>query len=223
MKIRIALFSLLSTLFCFQAANAASWPEMYIGVQGGLANTNFSKGDMMVNGGGDVTSANINNHIAAIRGYAGYRWSEYVAAEIGYLRPRSTRFLNVNDGTVPNGNVTEYAIDFTGKVFLPMAAYIHLSPYLKAGGAYMDAESHGGVTRNGVNDFGYSLHPILGAGIGYNFTPYLVGDISWTNVTQRNSNVPQLNLFFVGLTYYFSFQEAKSGAPNYGGMENEDT
>lgn len=222
MKMRIALFSLLSTLLYFSAAYAASWPEMYLGIQGGLANTNFSNDDVMINGGGSITSANINNHVAAFRGYAGYRWNDYVAAEIGYLRPRSARFLNVNHGAIANGYVSEYALDVTGKIFLPMAAYIHLSPYLKAGGAYMNAQSHGGITRNGVNDFGYSLHPLLGAGIGYNFTPYLVGDISWTNVTKKNSNVPQLNLFFVGLTYYFSFEEAKKGASNYGGIESDD-
>lgn len=224
MKIRKILFSLFSALFCC-AVHAASWPQMYLGVEGGLANTNFSISDVMLNqssGGGPVTSANIDNHIAAIRGFAGYRWNDYVALEAGYLKPRATRFQNINGGAVSTGWINQYSIDVTGKLYLPMATYIHLSPYLKAGGAYMSTSSGGTIVRNGASDFGYSLHPLLGLGIGYNFTPYLVGDISWTNITQYNSNVPQINLFFVGLTYYFSLMEARNGTPNFGDMNSDD-
>src|SRR5207253_10700239 len=102
------------------------------------------------------------------------------------LRPRNTRFIQINQETVPNGDVSEYVYDITGKVFLPMAAYVNLAPYLKFGAAYMNAQSHGGITRNGASDFGYSLHPLFGAGLGYNFTPYLTGDVSWTTITKRN-------------------------------------
>ncbi|HVY53975.1 MAG TPA: porin family protein [Gammaproteobacteria bacterium] len=226
MKISKILFSFISALICCSVSYAASWPQMYIGVQGGLANTNFSISNVKLNqanGGGPVTSANISNHISAIRGYAGYRWNEYLALEGGYLKPRSTRFQNINGGGFDTGWINQYAIDVTGKLFLPMATYIHLSPYLKAGGAYMSSSTGGSIVRNGASNFGYSLHPLLGVGIGYNFTPYLVGDISWTNITKYNSNIPQTNLFFAGLTYYFSVAETKSNSPNFGDMTNDDS
>ena len=147
MKIRKVLFSLFSTLVCVGAAQATPSykPEMYIGVQGGFVDTNFGTSTMMAtpeNGSVPITSASIKNHVFGGRAYLGYQFNEYLALETGFLRPRSTRYTQINDGTVPNGNVSEYGIDISGKVFLPMAAYIHLSPYLKVGGIYMDANSH---------------------------------------------------------------------------------
>lgn len=224
MKIRKILFSLFSTLACMSAAHATPPPppQMYLGVQGGYADTNFSKGDMINLDGTQIATANIDNHVLGVRGYAGYQWNQYIATEGGYLRVRSTRFTNINDGTEPNGSISEYVVDGRLKVFLPMAAYVHLTPYLQVGVGYLDANSHGGITRDGSTDFGYSFHPELGAGIGYNFTPSLNMDISWTTITRRNTNVPRIDLFFLGLTYRFSFDNGPGDTHNYGDMYGED-
>lgn len=223
MKIRKILFSIFSALASISAAYAGVYPQAYLGVQGGIANTNFSKGEMMtVPDGLPLTSATIGNHVFAARGYVGYQFNDYVAAEIGYLRPRSTRFTQINGSTVPNGNVAEYAMDLSGKVFLPMAAYIHLTPYFKLGVAYLSAKSQGGVTRNGASDFGYTVHPVLGAGIGYDLTPYLNMDISYATMTPRNSSTPRIDMIFLGLTYHFSTDGTKTGVPNVGDTYNPD-
>lgn len=225
MEIRKVLFSLFSTVACISASQAGSQPQMYVGAQGGYANTNFGLSTMVAtpeNGSVQLTSASIKNHVFAGRGYAGYQFNDYFALEAGFLKPRSTRYTQINDDTIPTGNVSEYGIDITAKVFLPMAAYIHLSPYLKAGGIYMDGQSHGGITRNGASDFGYSTHPLFGAGIGYNLSPNLTADVSWTTITKRNSQLPRIDMFFLGLTYHFSFEDTKSGAPNFGDINNND-
>jgi len=230
MKIRKVLFSLFSTLVCVGAAQATPSykPEMYIGVQGGFVDTNFGTSTMMAtpeNGSVPITSASIKNHVFGGRAYLGYQFNEYLALETGFLRPRSTRYTQINDGTVPNGNVSEYGIDISGKVFLPMAAYIHLSPYLKVGGIYMDANSHGGITRNGASDFGYSLHPLFGAGIGYDIMPSITVDLSWTTITKRNTTLPPLYMYFIGLTYHFSYEDTATGsanAHNYGDVNGVD-
>ena len=209
MKIRKVLLSLFSTLACVTVAQAGSQPQMYVGVQGGYADTNFGLSTMVAtadNGSVQLTSASIKNHVFAGRAYAGYQFNEYVALEAGFLKPHSTRYTQINNSTIPTGNVSEYGIDITGKIFLPMAAYIHLSPYLKAGGIYMDGQSHGGITRNGASDFGYSTHPLFGAGVGYNFTPNMTGDLSWTTITKRNSQLPRIDMFFLGLTYHFALK-----------------
>jgi len=228
MKMRKLLFSLFSIWACVTAAHASSnssQPQFYAGVQGGYADTNFNLSSMVAtpaNGSVALTSASIKNHVFAARGYAGYQFNDYVALEAGYLKPRSTRFTNINGGSVPNGDVSEYAVDLSGKVFLPMAAYIHLSPYVKLGAAYLNATSQGGITRNGSSDFGYSLHPVLGAGIGYDIMQNITMDVSWTTITKRNSQVPRLDLFFLGFTYHFSLDDVKNGAPNYGDVNGTD-
>jgi hypothetical protein len=227
MKIRKVLFSLFSTLVCVNASYAGTGykPQMYVGVQGGYVDTNFGLSTMMAtpeNGSVPLTSASIKNHVFGARGYAGYQFNEYLALEAGFLRPRNTRYTQVNNGTVPNGNISEYGIDLTGKVFLPMAAYIHLSPYLKAGAIYMDAQSHGGITRNGASDFGYSLHPLFGFGIGYDIMPSVTVDASCTTITKHNTQLPALYMYFLGLTYHFSFDDAKGNTPNYGDVNNND-
>lgn len=228
MKIRKILFSLFSILTCVSAAEASPsgsyTPQFYIGVQGGYANTNFSKGDVIAvpsSGSVPINTASIGNHVFAARGYAGYRFNDYLALEAGYLKPKNTRYTNINNGTVPNGYVSEYAIDLTGKLFLPMAAYIHLSPYFKIGGAYVNAASHGGITRNGANDFGYSFHPLIGGGIGYDVTPSMTVDISYTTMTQRNTSTPRIDMIFLGFTYHFGLEDAKNG-PNYGDVDGID-
>lgn len=226
MKIRKVLFSLFSIFTCLSTAQAggSSKPQFYLGIQGGYANTNFSKSDVMEVpslGGAQINTASIGNHVFAGRAYAGYQFNDYLALEGGYLKPKNTRYTNINNGTVPNGYITEYAVDITGKVFLPMAEYIHLSPYFKLGAAYLNASSHGGITRNGANDFGTSFHPIIGAGIGYDLTPSFTMDISWTSMTQWNTSVPRMDMLFLGFTYHFSIDDPKNG-PNYGDVDGTD-
>lgn len=227
MKIRKILFSLFSVLACATVsyAGGGSKPQMYVGIQGGYADTNFSNSTMVAtpeNGSVTISSASIKNHVFAGRGYAGYQFNDYVAVEAGYLRPRNTRYTQINGGSVPNGDISEFSWDLSGKVFLPMAAYIHLSPYFKIGASYIDAASHGGITRNGASDFGYSLHPLLGGGIGYDIIQNVTMDLSWTTITQRNSDLPRIDMFFLGLTYHFSFEDVKSGGPNYGDVDGTD-
>ncbi len=226
MKIRKVLFSLFSLIACVTAAKAGgSKPQLYAGVQGGYADTNFALSTMVAtpaNGSVQLTSASIKNHVFAARGYAGYQFNDYLAVEAGYLKPRNTRYTDINGGSVPDGDISEYAVDITGKLFLPMAAYIHLSPYVKLGGTYLDATSHGGITRNGSSDFGYSWHPLLGAGIGYDIMENITMDLSWTTITKRNSQVPRIDLFFLGFTYHFALEDLKNGPPNYGDVNGTD-
>ena len=228
-KVLIFLFSILASTTAAASCLGGWWgsskPQMYIGIQGGYVDTNFNKSTVIEQpslGGAQITSANIDNHVFGARGYAGYQFNEYLALEGGYFKPRNTRYTNINNGTVPNGDVSEYAVDLSGKVFLPMAAYIHLSPYFKLGIAYLNATSHGGITRNGANDFGYSWHPVLGAGIGYDIFDNITMDLSWTTITRRNSSVPRIDMLFLGFTYHFSFEDVKSGGPNYGDVNGTD-
>ena len=228
MKIRKILFSFFSMLACIsasQAGNTSSQPQMYVGVQAGYADTNFSKSTMIAtpaNGSVPITSASIGNHVFAGRAYGGYQFNDYLALEGGYLKPRNTRYTNINGGAVPNGFIKEYAVDLTGKVFLPMAAYIHLSPYVKAGVAYVKATSYGGITRNGASDFGYTFHPLLGAGIGYDIMQNVTMDVSWTTITKRNTSLPRIDMLFLGLTFHFTPNDLTTGGHNYGDVEGTD-
>jgi len=155
------------------------------------------------------------------RAYAGYQFNDYLAAEAGYSRWRNTRVTNINSGTIPNGSVSEYGWDLTGKLFLPMAAYIHLFPYLKVGVTYINAQSHQGITRNGPSDFGYSWHPLYGLGIGYGFYKAMVVDFSYTIIPQHNTPLPRINNFALGLTYYFNFLD-ESTHGNVGSIDEND-
>lgn len=209
------LFSLLTTLGSLSTAHASTpLPEWFVGLQGGYANTNFSTGTVVASpqfGGVPVTSASIANHVVGARAYGGYRWGHYFSAEAGYLRLRSTSYSNINGSSVADGDISEFAIDFRGKGYLPVPSHPRINPYLQLGAAYLDVNSHGGIVSNG-STFAYSLNPVFGLGIGYDFLPYLTGDVSWARITGRNTNVPPIDLYFVGLTYRFSGCDAVNRA-----------
>lgn len=217
---QITLWGIILGLFCI-TANAKE--SIYIGIQGGYVNTNFNLTSIQladsISDGGDktVTSAVIKNHVAAIRGYGGYKWNDYFASEVGYLNLRNTRFLNINNELISESDIKIYGMDVRGKLFIPMAAFRNFSPYIQGGSIYLSTRvmQPQQITASTANNFGYTIHPLFGAGIAYRFNDKLSGDISWTSIPQGNTNVPRLDMFLVALNYHLDFQSNNTNF-NYG-------
>lgn len=217
---KISLCGIILGLYCIMA-NAQN--ALYIGVQGGYINTNFALDSIKladsISNGGDttITSAIIKNHVAAIRGYGGYKWNDYFASEVGYLNLKNTRFLNINQGLIDESDIKIYGMDVRGKIFIPMAAFLNFSPYIQGGSVYLSTRviQPQQITASTANNFGYTIHPLFGAGIAYRFNDKISGDISWTSIPQGKTNLPRLDMFLVALNYHFDFQSDHANF-NYG-------
>lgn len=128
-----------------------------------------------------------------------------------FAKNHSNPYSNINDSALLGG------IDLVGKAMLPIGERFNL--YAKGGVAYMEANQFNAdfnITTNGPSDPGiltvssdlnkdtvYAFRPVYGAGVSYDITPKVVLDLSWTQIPS-GSNIPESNLYALGLSYHFS-------------------
>ena len=132
----------------------------------------------------------------AFRGYGGYQFNKYFAAEFGYTHWAETDVKYSNRG---ESNINTYAFDLSGKIMAPLTMGIDL--YAKLGAAYL----HSSETVNG--DSKGALNVLYGAGASYDITPRLVADASWTRYNGSaklgDDYQPAADLYALGLMYKF--------------------
>lgn len=127
-----------------------------------------------------------------------------------FTKNHSNPYSNINDSALLGG------IDLVGKAMLPIGERFNI--YAKGGVAYMEANQFSAefdVTEDKQNtghiltvssdlnkDTVYAFRPVYGAGVSYDITPKVVLDLSWTQIPS-GSDIPQSNLYALGLSYHF--------------------
>ena len=210
----------------------------YIGGQVGHNDTNYSIYNVLkeaINQGTEspgaapstysVFTGNIKTTGNGGRIFSGYQFNPYFAAEIGYTQFSKTTFngffYNPNNGQSKKfyqGELTENAVDLTGKLTLPLE--YGFGVYLKGGAelisAYREVNKFISSTPfsnpnniqllNGTNYGQYyqTLRPVYGAGIDYTIPDtHLDIDLSYTE-TSGGGSIPKTMLTALGLSYKFS-------------------
>ena len=158
----------------FSATAYAADNGVYVEGQLGYGNVDNGSGDMLPFSS-SAMSEGVSGRVAA-----GYQFNQYVAVEGGYTMTGQD-FLS---------SVQQNAIDLEVKGILPLADKFNV--FGKLGGAYVDQRSS---DADGVQ-------PLYGLGIGYDISPQVSADLSWTRVV-GNDSIKDSNLFAVGVAYHF--------------------
>lgn len=162
-------------------ANLNSNSDVYVGIQGGYADTNWS----------DV-GFNSDSGIGG-RLFAGYDFNQYIAVESGFFY------------TPEPDSAKTYAGDLVGKITVPVTDQIGL--FAKAGPGYLrtEGDDDSGSTSNVdlVYGFGanYKITPNLVADVS--FTRYN-GHHSIANLSDIGDYQPNTDFYSVGLAYKFN-------------------
>jgi opacity protein-like surface antigen len=141
-----------------------------------------------------------------LRPYIGYRFTDYIALELGY-----------NDITNQNNSVSGgsgmftfgpdhyrlYNIDLAGKLIMPFES--GFSVFGKAGLAYTHQDVYNqtfvGSTPS-VDTESNQVQPLVGVGVSYNFTKNFASDFSYTYYAPAGL-VGRMNMLALGLSYTF--------------------
>ncbi len=215
----IALATLATLGICNQAI--AALPGAYIGAQAGWGDVHQSgitANDISNQfGGAPVTmfSSSFRDTGLAGRGFIGYLFNPYFAAEAGY-----TYFSDMNThatGVVgpftvsESGKVITQAVDLMGKGILPISCGFSL--YGKAGAAYLISKPSVSATVSGFgmssSDSGSQTHskvyPAFGAGLSYDITPNVVTDVSYNRIQKvgNSDTVQSTDFAALGLAFYW--------------------
>lgn len=189
----------------FSSLAVASQPGFYAG--GALG---WSNQDLNMSG---ATSSNKDG--LGGNAFAGYQFSPYIAAELGYLYFHNAHASYTTTSgnkhpttTVLSATSKDQAADAVAKAILPLPNGIDL--YAKGGLAYDDYSlSATQTTTKGSKssaisgtDTTHPIRPVYGLGVSYNITQNVSADLGWTHV-QKNSFVPNADLIGLGLTYHF--------------------
>lgn len=198
-------------------ANAKNFAPMYLGVQGGFANTNLQLSDIHISSPFTaINSAELLTHVFGARAYIGYLWHDYYAIEAGYLYLGDSRISRINSNAIPDSRISMRAIDVRSKLFLPVIPILNFSPYLQAGVAYVLTNNNNNITATITsNGFGKTIRPLLGAGISRNITQDMSIDLSWTKITKGHGYLPTIDLLLLGISYRLEPLEQMDNA-NYG-------
>lgn len=146
-------------------------------------------------------------------GIGGYQWRPYFATELGGFYMPVFRLLN-EDGRVIIRTKSSF-FDLAAKFMLPIPNFEYLSPFLKVGVAfrrYNITIDFSDTTR--ATTGGFATAPFLGAGLQYNFNPYLYAILQWNYLGTRvlhvtdgpligRIKVPSINLFLAGVGIKF--------------------
>jgi opacity protein-like surface antigen len=164
---------------------------IYFGGQLGMSNLNY--------GGSSYTSKNSHykkRYLLAGRVFAGYAFSQFIAAEFGYVYYGYPEFKN-DDGNTQN--FLQHGLDLVGKANLPLN--YGFSFYGKAGLALIHRgalnSNNGTFVQKGKNS---RITPVGALGVSYQLAPNIAIDLSWTK-TMGISDLPTTDLIGVGFTY----------------------
>lgn len=197
MRTKIALFLGLSLIGSVALANDySSNPSatgMYVGAELGGANTDYGGTSYLYS----YNSA--QDGVFAGRAYAGYSFTEILAAELGYDYLGNIEFKHNPTGNTQD--LTQQGLDLVGKATIPLD--YGFAFFLKAGGMFVfrsELDSHSNFFK--AKDSNTKFVPIGGLGLAYSFDPSWSADVSWTG-SVSNGDLPNIYFYGVGLTYRF--------------------
>jgi opacity protein-like surface antigen len=134
-------------------------------------------------------------------GYLGYRYNDYLGAEIGYIQLANMKetggLANVNNHTkVKCGNIFV-------KGSWPLAKWF--SPFVKAGAAYVHQDILS--TQNGGATILYKsktskVMPACAAGLDFHCTKAFAIDLTWTHMF-KSGEIHSIDFTSLGLSYIF--------------------
>lgn len=174
-------------------------------IPGAYVNGILGWGDVHQDGasGPGINSSSTKDTGIAGRIAAGYQFDDTWAAELGY-----SKFSNATDkgnvlGLPYSATLKTSAVDLVGKASLPLQN--GFSVYGKAGIAYLMESVNGSVANvNLGHDSEHKVFPTFTVGTAYDFTPNVVGDISWNRIQKvGSSDLNSTDLVGVGISYYF--------------------
>lgn len=190
----------------FSSLAVASQPGFYAG--GALG---WSNQDLNMSGATSSQKDGLGGNA-----FAGYQFSPYIAAELGYLYFHNAKASYTTTSgnkhpttTVLSGTSKDQAADAVAKAILPLPNGVDL--YAKGGVAYDDysltsslSTSKGGktVAISGTQSSD-PIRPVGGLGVSYNITPNVSADLGWTHIQKTSGYIPNADLVALGLTYHF--------------------
>ncbi len=148
-----------------------------------------------------------NNGLAG-RLAMGYKINQNFAIEVGYLQLQQGKAIGKDDTAYNKQN----AIDIAGKGTIPLTHNVNL--YGKVGVAYLTtrledklAQDGNSVTLDNNNLYGIAKHkwaPEVAVGMGYDITPNVTVDTSFTHIQPMGSKRPgNIDFLAVGVGYNF--------------------
>lgn len=219
-KKHIIALTTAATLFAAASANA-SLNGAYVGGTLGWGDVHENifapVGVAFVPGTSYAFDENHQDTGLAGRGYLGYKFDSYFAAELGYTRFHNATSKSYSSSTIynsaANGTIQTDAFDLVGKGIIPLPCNFNV--YGKLGVAYLRAKgSVYGTTSMStmapvayrVSQNAHDVYPTFGTGVGYDITKNISTDVSWNRIQKVGNNsgaLPSTDLFGVGLTYTF--------------------
>lgn len=170
--------------------------NFYVGVQGGYANTHYTK-SWLLKKPGFVSVGSVKTTGVAGRALLGYDFTKYVGAEAGYLWLSPIKFKNINGTT--DKDMQQRIADVVGKLSLPLGDWF--SFYGDAGAGYV-MRSHINVSSTAKYDPNHRYVPVAGAGVacwlGYGFNTTLS-----ENHYFSTGNFKATDFVALGLNYKF--------------------
>lgn len=151
--------------------------------------------------------ADIKNDGLAGRIAAGYQFTPYIAAELGYTKFSDVKVDNITVEGVNIGNarLEQQAIDLVAKGILPINNGFNAFGTLGVASLY--AKGHGMDSTEGTFGNGSTsrIMPTFGLGLGYDITPNLPITASWQRIQRigDSSGLRTTDFFAVGLEYHF--------------------
>ena len=197
-------------------------PGVYVGIQGGYADTGFRSADfattILAHDGYQSTKIDHNTGPAG-RIFVGYDFHKYFAVEAGYfLVGQKTNFTATNnalgEADQQTSSIRTQAFDLVGKIKAPIMD--NFGVYAKAGVGYLmtdgrnnigvDASGHDTTTsvKNNVDKFDL----VYGLGTYYTFANNWTVDASYTRYNSGHSKCdeswqPVVDFYAVGINYKF--------------------
>lgn len=186
-------------------------PGIYLGVQAGLGESNWKNGKSGYN---DFKVSDDTG--LAVRIFAGYDFTKYWAAEVGYTYFGSK--TKIKNATTTLSDISTQAFDLVGKGKIPVVDRFDV--YGKAGIGYVVSSGiNKGAVENayyiGSHDQQNNFGVLLGMGAEYYFTPSLWMDLSWTRTILRkgfgetastyySQYQPDPDFYALGIAYKFN-------------------
>lgn len=164
-------------------------PGIYFGGQLGMSDMHYGS-QYMVSGNA------VDNIKFAWRACAGYAFSQFISAELGYDYYGRPNFKAADGNTQ---NILQYGADLFAKASLPLDYGFGL--YVKGGLAWV----HRSALHSNEGDFAEKrensrITPVGALGLNYWFAPNIAVDLSWAK-TMTISDLPTTDFFGLGIIY----------------------
>jgi len=166
----------------------------YLGAQLGWDNMHYVGSDYV------LPSNSIDGNRVGGRVYVGYYFSQFIAAELGYVYYGSPQIKYNPTGS--EQTFIQQGIDFAAKFMVPLNYGFGIFGKLGLDWVYRSAVS----SKDGyfaAKDANGKFAPAVGLGFSYTFNSHWLTDLSWKR-TFYNGNLPRADFYALGLTYRFT-------------------